>query len=1226
MQNAESSRQAQSLWKLRQVTVQEIRALLDADRVNLLAFQPDGVGVVVSEAIARPNYAPDCRAARPVLPSLLNLHFPAADIPSTSRVRFLESRLGVQVNTITQEAVYFHLNPKRRESVHPPITADPCHVEYLGHLGVQFSLTIPVIISQGVVVPSSLAWAEQECLWGLVIVHYVTPPPESPHEKLPQLELYIERLQRFLTREQTIRHQHRAQQEESLLMEIRQLLIHGGETDCWQVVLEKVVKALGGCGGCLTWYGYLEGIQPQCYILGDYPLEAHEVVQQTWQNLLDTAPLEAVTVPLHFPALSIDLLSPAAPDVLKTAFQNTSTRLLLGVGLQSGYEYVGHLSIFRRGRDRQIYWAGNPERPQGERQPRFAFDPWLETETQAVDFWLEEDYQFIKRVAEQIYTALRQQQIEHLRVSQRGYHALTQLPNRQFLSEKLAIALINSNLNHELVAVIFIDLDRFKQVNKVLGHRVGDELLCLVAQRLKEHIAPPKNLLAHWSGDKFVGLLRQIKQAESEAIETLCQDISQEFQEPFYLSGQTIYVTLSMGVALAPYDGTNPETLLLHAEAAMYNAKQQGRNTYQFYRAALGDRLNPLSLEADLRSALINNHFQLYYQPQIDLKTGKVMAMEALIRWHHPQRGLVSPCHFIPLAEESSLICDLGVWVLHEACLQYKVWESLGMEHLRIAVNVSARQFQQVDFLNTITGILADTETPPSAIEIEITEGTAAKDVELTTTILQYLQNLGVTVALDDFGTGYSSLNAIKHFPLNTLKVDQSFVRDVITDPTDAAIVKTVAALGHGLKLQVLAEGVETLQQLEFLQSINCDLIQGYLFSPPLSSSAATEFLQNCANGASLQYRFNAHNTGEDDLISTHPALQDLLKQAQREHLTAQIAQQIHSSLKLEDILNTTVREIRHFLGTDRVILYQFKPNWDGQVVVESVGPGWKSLLGQSINDPCFRVKCAPLYRRNRISAISDVEHSPLEPCYRQMLRRYEVQGNLVVSIVRKEELWGLLIAHHCSGPREWLNSEIDLLRQLASQVAIAIYQSQLYQQLEQANQELRQIATQDSLTGVANRRALDDYILEVWGHLQQEQAPLSLILCDIDHFKYYNDTYGHQAGDHCLKQVAGAMQHVVENPRHLVARYGGEEFAIILPHITHTEALEIATHLQQHLHSLKIPHISSPISPFVTLSIGVTTHVPRAEKSQDILIAEADQALYRAKAQGRNCIESITH
>lgn len=1205
----------------------EVQAFLNADRVNLYRFEVDGTGQVIDEVVKNEK-----------IPSLLNLYFPAQDIPEVAKERFLRSRVRVQVDTTN--ARYSLQFPGQDAPIHY-LKADSCHLRYLQQLGVQAALTYPLII--------------RGQLWGLLAIHNISSRRWS-ETQLSSLELMVERLTLAIASEELSQRYETLAQQEQTLSQISNLLATSPPN--WEMALESAMSSFFGCGARLYLSSHSNTGEAQVYTTGVQPHRRSLEETRSWREHFSHAasPLGVESFPSYL--LNFDTAEALEKPIVE-AFAETEIKSIFAIALTSGQEIVGYLSIFRSAYERTILWAGRPPKTDEKpTSPRESFAPYQEIRKNYLLPWTVEDRKFGKAIAEKFYSAVRQQQLEALK-SHPYYHPLTNLPNRHLFSKELTVALLEANATEEVMGIIFLDLDRFTQVNKTLGHQAGDLLLQLTAQRLKNQLSGANSLLAYWSGDKFVCLLRHLHGKSGIELEKMCQTLGEVFVDPFDIDSQAVYVSASLGVALAPYDGTTPEILLLNAETAMYSAKYQGGNTYSFYSPSLGDRLNPLSLEADLRASLQKNEFRLDYQPQIDLHTGRVVAVEALMRWQHPARGLVSPGEFIPLAEESSLICDLGEWTLREACLQHAQWREMSLGSIRIAVNISARQFQQPSFVSTVAKILAETQTPGSALEIEITEGTAARDVEFTTAVMEQLREMGIQVALDDFGTGYSCLNSIKHFPIHTLKIDKSFVQEMMGDSTNAAIVKAIVALGHGLNLQVLAEGVEKIEELDFLRSIRCDQVQGYFFSPPLIAKTATEFLKNSllseleressvfsiscnlhsllpvgvaveaqvGKGVILnegsqgnEVNLNLESSFSAQEIPSH--LHQIFAQTRREQLVNEIAQQIRSSLDLETIFHTTVTQTRQFLETDRVILYQFSSHWDGTVVMESVGDEWISLVGKEIPDPCFRTKSAPLYRRGRVSAIADIQKGSLSKCYRTMLEEFEVQANLVVPIVNGETLWGLLIAHHCRSPREWQPTEIELLQQLATQSAIAIHQAELYQQLEQANQELKRLATQDGLTQVANRRYFDEYLAQEWQRAQREKDPISLILCDVDYFKRYNDTYGHQEGDQCLQQVATVMSQLIKRSTDLVARYGGEEFAIILPNTPPEGAMQLAEHLRTQIHKLQIPHISSSVSYYITLSLGVATIIPSQEMSVSSLIQAADVALYSAKQRGRNLVQ----
>jgi diguanylate cyclase (GGDEF)-like protein/PAS domain S-box-containing protein len=434
------------------------------------------------------------------------------------------------------------------------------------------------------------------------------------------------------------------------------------------------------------------------------------------------------------------------------------------------------------------------------------------------------------------------------------YDALTGLPNRTFFNERLAATLSQASRNNSLLAVVFLDLDRFKLINDTLGHAAGDLLLQGVAQRLLGCVREG-DTVSRWAGDEFTLILPNIQTVENAI--AIAQRILESLRDEFDLEGHTLHVSSSIGIAFYPTDGEDAETLLKNADAALYRSKEGGRNSYQLYTAAINSGSSELlTLEHHLHRALQQQEFALYYQPQVNVATGKITQMEALVRWHHPKLGVISPGKFIPVAEETGLIVQIGEWVLRTACAQNKRWQELGLPPVSVAVNLSAQQFKQPKLVEMIDQILQETGLSSEHLELEITETTMMKNVELTQVTLEELHKMGISIALDDFGTGYSSLGYLKTFPLHTLKIDQSFVRDLTTDPNDEAIVTAIVAMGKVLNLKLVAEGVETEAQELKLRSLSCDEMQGYLFSEPMQSEDATNFLQAINLPHSKLWRF----------------------------------------------------------------------------------------------------------------------------------------------------------------------------------------------------------------------------------------------------------------------------------------------------------------------------------------------------------------------------------
>ncbi|MCL1468863.1 putative bifunctional diguanylate cyclase/phosphodiesterase [Argonema galeatum] len=419
---------------------------------------------------------------------------------------------------------------------------------------------------------------------------------------------------------------------------------------------------------------------------------------------------------------------------------------------------------------------------------------------------------------------------------------LTGLPNRILFNERLLISLANARGSREKLAVMFLDLDRFKKINDTLGHEVGDRLLKAVALRLTDCIRDT-DILARWGGDEFTLLLPNISGAECSA--EIAQIILDALKPPFFLSNNYFHITSSIGIALYPDDGEDAETLIKNADAALYSAKAKGRNNYQFYTRNINEEASELLfLENRLHHAWERGEFLVYYQPKVNINMGQITGMEALVRWKSPELGFVSPVKFIPIAEENGLILPIGEWVLRTACTQSKAWLDAGLPQIRMAVNLSARQLQQPDLVEMVAQVLAETSLEPWFLELEITETTAMQNVDFTSEILRQLNRMGVRIAIDDFGTGYSSLNYLKKFPIQTIKIDRSFVRDMAVDPYDVAIATAVVALGQSLNMSVVAEGVETVEQLECLHQLGCEEMQGYLFSEPLPDKDAIALLR----------------------------------------------------------------------------------------------------------------------------------------------------------------------------------------------------------------------------------------------------------------------------------------------------------------------------------------------------------------------------------------------
>lgn len=459
----------------------------------------------------------------------------------------------------------------------------------------------------------------------------------------------------------------------------------------------------------------------------------------------------------------------------------------------------------------------------------------------------EEDIGRVREIADRTAVALSNVAWEEKLYHQAHYDALTDLPNRVLLRDRLDQAMSRASREGRSVAVLFLDLDRFKSINDSLGHVAGDEFLKEMASRLTQNLRDGDSVV-RFGGDEFIIVVPDIP-SDIHIISTIskiCENVLAAIIEPFSLEGHEVKISGSVGVSLFPQDADNFDDLLKNADTAMYHAKAQGRDNYQFYAHDLNAAaMQHFNMQNNLHRALENDELELYYQPKIDLQNGSLVGAECLIRWQHPELGLVPPSHFIPIAEDTGLITSIGEWVLRTACAQSRVWLDGGLSAVRMAVNLSPRQFHSRHLVATVGEILEETKLPVQLLEVEVTEGAIMTDIDRTISTLHALSEMGVRIAVDDFGTGYSSLAYLAQFPLDVLKIDQSFVRDVVERSDVACVVTAIVGLAHSLDLEVVAEGVEKREQLEFLRALGCEEIQGYLSGRPISAGEFEKLLRN---------------------------------------------------------------------------------------------------------------------------------------------------------------------------------------------------------------------------------------------------------------------------------------------------------------------------------------------------------------------------------------------
>jgi diguanylate cyclase len=428
------------------------------------------------------------------------------------------------------------------------------------------------------------------------------------------------------------------------------------------------------------------------------------------------------------------------------------------------------------------------------------------------------------------------------------FDTLTRLPNRVLFYDRLTQALLQAWRLRQKVAIFFVDLDQFKDINDTLGHRIGDLLLVEVARRFNE-IVRASDTVGRMGGDEFTLFLQNVATAENAAL--VAQKLVANIARPYMIDGHEIFITASLGITMFPDDGDTADELLKNADAAMYHVKEHGKNTHQFYSQEMNLKTsNRLALQNSLRHALERDELVLFYQPKVDIATMQMTGMEALLRWNHPELGLLGPDRFIPLAEETGLIINIGEWVLRTACRQLKEWEGEGVPLCKLAVNVSAVQFRKHDFAESLFRILQEYDVSPRLIELELTESAVMQDVEASVAVLKEFKRRGIRISIDDFGTGYSSLSFLKRFPIDSLKIDRSFIFNLTSSIDDSAIVTAIIAMAHSLNLNIIAEGVETASQLTFLSERGCHEMQGYLFSKPVAAGEMAKLILSGRSGA----------------------------------------------------------------------------------------------------------------------------------------------------------------------------------------------------------------------------------------------------------------------------------------------------------------------------------------------------------------------------------------
>ncbi len=1206
-QIAWSIRNSQDLSEILSRSVEGIRELLRIDRVKLYQFEEDGSGVVVAEARQGDR-----------LPALVGLHFPAEDIPPTARQTFARIRQCIIADTATARKTLFPLDPKL-----PPYqeVVSDCHLAYLKAMGVRATLTLPLF--------------ERNGLWGLVSIHHSQPRHFSRYEQ-QILQLAIDQIAIAITQARLLEQTRETTRYEQTLEQITELL---DDRLPWsslqQQVLQEAVNALDASGGRLYLCPQPEVEGGELSVMGDGAVVEELEEHPQWQaGFIGYNPLSLDSSPHPEP---ITLNAEAwtqnpALGFLKDLLTPTPVRSLLVIPLQYHRQCVGYLSLCRRGHDTEVWWAGKSNSDERQQRPRASFEAWREAHRDQTAPWTEAQRKLAHQIGVHLYIAVVQHRVSAMLRYQVSHDPLTQLPNRLLFDEQLSLALVESQQKQTAMAVGFLDIDRFKTVNDSFGHQVGDRLLKALSDRLLTCFQEGDSL-ARWGGDELVFLLGS--QSCHNGVMAVAESILKQLRLPFECDGREFYISASLGLALAPQHGRESNSLLRHAETALDWAKQQGRNTIGLYHPdMLSSRADNLALELDLEQAILNQEFCLHYQPQIDLASGKIVAVEALIRWQHPERGNIRPDRFIPIAEETGAIRAIGEWVLRTACQQHQDWIDMGFKPLKMAVNLSARQFQQPNLLQTIVEILEETQIKPAYLELEITETTAVKDVELSISVLRRLREMGVQIAMDDFGTGYSCLSFIKQFPLDTLKIDRSFVCDLTQDASDAAIAKTIVALGQGLNLIVLAEGVETHEQAEFLKSIHCDLAQGYLFSRPVPAAEIPELLRQWAifqgiekvavlstrrhhyssrsslpktaeHRAFLQRRIRDLEQGNLGLRSDRDELQQSLRQAnhqlrREEHLT-NLTRAILGKQPPVVVFQQAVVGIRRELGLLSVVAYRYDAYGNTIPLAEDGGdrhhraamaPDLFSLVSKPSPD---------------VLALCNLDYVHLSADDAVILAQQRVKACVLLPIYQQGQIWGAIVLHQAVTARNWQPQELAWLEKIANVLLLM----ELPRYPHQGT-----VFSCDRLTGLGDLDSFQARLRYEWTRLLNTQLPLTLILADIDQFSAYCDRHGQDTGDRALKTLAEAWRDSLTRRGACLIRGQQDQFLILLPHLDSRQGRAIAQSLRQQARRF----ISTQLTPTsLTVSFGIACDLPHPNLDPNSLRDTAEIAVRAAKASGGN-------
>ena len=802
------------------------------------------------------------------------------------------------------------------------------------------------------------------------------------------------------------------------------------------------------------------------------------------------------------------------------------------------------------------------------------------------------------------------------------HDALTQLPNRQRFQELCRAALGRAEQQGTQVGLMLVGIDHFARLNESFGNAVGDEVLCAVGARLSEG-RDALETVARLGSDHFAVLFEE--QASTEELAAAAEHALKRVAAPIRALGEDTYVTASVGISCFPQDGADPETLVRSAEFAKRRAIELGRNTHCFHSAELHrDAVEAHDLANQLRGAIEAEHLYLEYQPRVAIQSGRITGLEALVRWRHPDLQTVPPSKFIPIAEQSGLIDAIGDYVLRRACTQMRGWLDAGIAPSRIAVNLSVRQLARADLITRVVAILDECRLEPRHLELEITESTMMEDPGRTVALLNELRSMGIAVALDDFGTEYSSLGHLRQFPLDYLKIDQSFVRGIPGKAGDAAIATTIISLSRLLKLPVIAEGVENAEQLAFLEAHGCEEYQGYYFSKPLPANDAENLLRaNLASFAPQSAR------GRQAGAENRPAESAQPEAAQTAQRIGEPAGRGAYDAEHADLRNffRTVAEINWLLIILVLLYHFFKGTKEDNVAAVFAGMVVFALITIAIH----YLKLFPNPTRGLLALESWIMiafitwvlyftgglDSSLVPLYYLPIIVSALTLGQVATLLQMGLVAACYVFLGYSDATPVLSVTFigTLAAQLAPMVLVAYITTMLSSDILNALARVKLISETDELTGVFNVRAFNALAAQEFRLAARYGRDLSLMMIDSDDLKRVNDTFGHEAGDRLIRAVVTGIRASIKSSD-VVARYGGDEFVCIFPSATASAASGIGERIRAHIAGtpLRIDDRNVPIS----VSIGVASY-PRHGEELEVVARNADKALYLSKSGGRN-------